>query len=228
MSLTRSCLLAASGLFVLATGMGPVAAADDGYDNVVSSLLSAVGVLKPDYSPEIEYRERAPLVLPPKMDLTTPVATGVGRPASWPQDPDVLKRRKAADEARAPILDNKLGNRKDLMSKADLIKSRSNGPDSEARSPYCGSKGNARGCLVVSPEELKAQDARYAAMGGGSDKKGDLLPGQEPDRMYLTQPPKGYLKVSKVVKAKVEAPKPVIDNANPASQLVYRPKPDDE
>ena len=225
MSLTRSSLLAATALFALATGLGPAAAADDGYDNVFSSVFSAVGLTKSDPAPDIDYRERPALVLPPKMELAKPVAAGTGRPASWPQDPDVLKRRKAAEEARAPI-GNLLGNRRDLVSRDELAKAKA-GEGITAPQPYCGSQGNARGCLVISPEQLKAEHERYASS-NGSDIKKELQPGEEPDRQYLTQPPKGYLALSKAVKATTEAPKPMIDEANPSASLVYRPKPDEE
>ena len=45
----------------------------------------------------IDYRERSPLVVPPKLDLPPPAATAAEVKApNWPKDPDE-QRRKAAD-----------------------------------------------------------------------------------------------------------------------------------
>lgn len=204
-------ILAAS---VLATGLGlaaPALAADDGYANVFSSVLGATGLIKPDAPPEIEYRERPPLVLPPQQTLPKPVAGEAKRTAAWPQDPDVVRRRKAAEEARAPIIG--VGDHAEVLSAAELAKGRAEGQPA-AGNP-CGPKGNSRGCLVVSPDELRAEGDRAEA--SNPTVKQELTAGQEPDRVYLTQPPKGYMRPTKTVKATAEAPDQRIDPANPRS-----------
>jgi hypothetical protein len=220
---------ATGAAFVLSAGLAQ--AADDGYENVVSSVLTAVGVMTPDKTPDIDYRERPALVLPPKMTLVKP-ADGAGpKTAAWPKDPDVIKRRKAAEEARAPSL-NILGNVDTKMSHDDAMKGRIDAadsgevPESAARQARCGNNGNQRSCLVLSPDEMKSMDERYEASGLGQKK--ELAVGEEPEREYLTQPPKGYLRISKAVKATTEAPKPKLDDANPKTQLMYHEKPDDE
>lgn len=209
---------------------GTAFAADDGYEDVFSSVLTAVGVLTPDKTPPIDYRERAPLVLPPKMALTKPVEPGSARTAAWPQDPDVARHRKEAAEARAPR-PNLMGNPDLKASREELMKGRlanadsSAIPDSSVRQSQCGNQGNQRGCLVVSPDELKAMDERYKASGQG--EKEEIVAGQEPDRVYLTQPPKGYLKVSKTIKAVPEAPKEHVDSSN-AKPIFEQKSTDDE
>jgi hypothetical protein len=212
----------------LSIGTGQSVAADDGYDNVFSSVLTAVGVMKSDASPEIEYRERAPLVLPPKMELAKPVPPGAARTAAWPQDPDVLKRRKAGEEARAPS-ENLLGNRRETLSKEELLKGRTaETPESAVRASNCGVNGNNRSCLLLSPDQLQAEHEHYEAAGGNSSSNKDLVAGVEPDRLYLTQPPKGYMKTTKTVKATAEAPVQRLDPGVPASALVYKQKTDDD
>ena len=58
---------------------------------------AVLGILGMDEEkPEIDYRERAPLVVPPKMVLRPPEASPIEGNKAWPQDPDV-QRRKAAD-----------------------------------------------------------------------------------------------------------------------------------
>ena len=231
MSARRIVLFAAAVSTGLGVSAGAVRAADDGYQDVLSSVLTSVGVLNADRSPEIDYRERAPLVLPPKMTLEKPVPEGSARTAAWPQDPDVVRRRREAAEARAPSL-NILGNPDLKLSHDEMMKGRiASGSDngtfeSDARHSRCGNNGNQRNCLVVNPDELKAIDERYKA--SGLAEKKDVVAGEEPDRMYLTQPPKGYLRVSKTVKATVEPPKPKQDEADPKNELKYHEKPDDE
>ena len=48
------------------------------------------------------------------------------------------------------------------------------------------------------------------------DKADTLVAGKEPDRVFLTQPPKGYLKATKAVKATTEAPLEKLDDSSPA------------
>lgn len=231
MSNRRNALVAATLAAALGCSASSAFAADDGYQDVFSSVLTAVGLLSPDKTPDIDYRERAPLVLPPKMNLAKPVNPASERTASWPQDPDVAKRRKAAAEARAPSR-NVLGNPGVVVGRDEMMKGRlANGdpsavPDSAVRQANCGNQGNQRNCLVVSPDELAAMNDRYKASGQG--EKTELVAGQEPDRVYLTQPPKGYLKVSKTIKATAEAPKPKVDDADPKAALMYHPPTDDE
>lgn len=222
-------LLAACGSAIVATGVvamglglvSPAQAADDGYANVFSSLLSVTGLIKADPPPEIEYRERAPLVLPPQTTLPPPVPPGAKRTAAWPQDPDVVRRRKEAEEARAP---RTLSDKEELLTKAEAERGRVQNKPFATNS--CGAKGNARGCLVVSPEELRAESEHYEAV--NPETKEVLAAGQEPDRDYLTQPPKGYLKVTKAVKATTEAPQPRVSESDPRAYLRARAKSDDE
>src|SRR5690242_13963355 len=75
----------------------------------VKSLLGSIGIIHKEKEPII-YNERAPLVLPPKMDLQPPVASNGAETgnANWPKDPDVAARRKAAAEAKTPYTSSEL------------------------------------------------------------------------------------------------------------------------
>jgi hypothetical protein len=102
-SLTRALRLA-----VVALGIGIVMTAgaaragdddeDDGRsfeDKIIGNIIAGVGGTNMD-NRGIDYRERSPLVVPPKLDLPPPVAaTKESKVANWPKDPDE-KRRKAA------------------------------------------------------------------------------------------------------------------------------------
>ena len=209
----RGALVAASLLGLAISGGSPAQAADDGYANVFSSVLGAVGIVKPDAPAEIEYRERPPLVIPPSTGaLPKPVTGGTKRTAAWPQDPDVLRRRKAAEEARAPnTMDPLLSNKSEMMSKEEALKGRGQGEP--VRPNDCGNDGNAHNCLVVNPDVLRAEGERFEA--ANPDKADTLVAGKEPDRVFLTQPPKGYLKATKAVKATTEAPVEKLDDSSP-------------
>lgn len=203
--------IAAVGLVGLAFAASPANAADDGYANVFTSLFNAVGIIKPDPAPDIAYRERPPLVLPPQPGLPKPVAS-VDRGAAWPKDPDVLRHRKEMDEARAPRSGMAV-DRDDQLSQAELAKGRGVSAGPEPRD--CNPNGNNRNCLLVNPDELKAQGDRFAA--ANPARTDEITAGQEPDRVFLTQPPKGYLRPTKTVKATAEAPIQKVDDANPRS-----------
>ena len=43
----------------------------------------------------IDYRERSPLVVPPKLNLPPPETANAAPKPNWPKDPDVEERRKA-------------------------------------------------------------------------------------------------------------------------------------
>ena len=51
-----------------------------------------------DDSPQINYSERAPLVIPPKRDMRQPAANPAQADPSWPKDPDEKKRARLAKE----------------------------------------------------------------------------------------------------------------------------------
>src|SRR6476620_6077367 len=69
----------------------------------IKSLLGSMGIIPKEKDP-IPYRERAPLVMPPKMELPAPAAAGAVQAANpqWPNDPDVVARKRREADARAP------------------------------------------------------------------------------------------------------------------------------
>src|SRR5688500_835579 len=92
--------LVAAGL----TAADRIAGAQAQEGMLVTNPLSSVGVT-PDDKPAIEYRERPPLVLPPRMDLREPAQPGSvqARNPQWPNDPDAVARRRREAEERTPI-----------------------------------------------------------------------------------------------------------------------------
>ena len=210
----RRIVVAAGVLGLCVAASSGARAADDGYANVFSSVLGSVGLIRGDAPPDIQYRERPPLVLPRDAALPKPV-TETKRTAAWPQDPDVLKKRNESAEAHAPhTLDPSLSNRGMMLSRDEQLKGRIAATEADkqpVRSSECGNDGKQ--CLLLSPDELKRQGEAYRAE--NPDKEEKLVAGQEPAREYLTQPPKGYMKPVKAVKATTEAPEEKADDSSP-------------
>ena len=68
-------------------------------EKIIKNLMSGIGATNMD-NKGIEYRERSPLVIPPKIDLPPPGSAAAEiKDPNWPKDPDV-QRRKAAVAAR--------------------------------------------------------------------------------------------------------------------------------
>src|SRR5882757_2342233 len=73
-------------------------------EKIIKQIMTGIGGTNMENT-GIEYRERSPLVVPPKIDLPPPATAAVEAPVpNWPKDPEV-KRRKEAKAARAK--DNK-------------------------------------------------------------------------------------------------------------------------
>jgi hypothetical protein len=190
---------AALVLSLVSIAATPAFAVDDGQQDFFSAVLGLVGVNlggNTDAGP-IDYHERAPLVLPPKTELTQPLPPVTARNQAWPQDPDVLKAKQAAELAKAP----RVTPDSDHDAAISAEESRRRGtPDPNASVPT----GDCLDNHTCDPntfwsllKNTKKEDT----------EKAELSPGQEPPREYLTQPPPGYLAMTKVVKATGEAPK---------------------
>src|SRR5437667_11727928 len=68
-------------------------------EKIIEGIMAGIGGTNME-NRGIDYRERSPLVVPPKMDLPPPAGTSAETKApNWPKDPDEA-RRKAAIAAR--------------------------------------------------------------------------------------------------------------------------------
>src|SRR6202051_2755677 len=98
-------------LAVVAVGVGLVMTAgaaraqDDDEDDktfeekIIENIITGIGGTNMEHK-GIDYRERSPLVVPPKLDLPPPeTVKGEIKDPNWPKDPDEA-RRKAAIAAR--------------------------------------------------------------------------------------------------------------------------------
>src|SRR5450631_3896558 len=105
-ALIRALRLAAIALGIgLVMTAGAVRAQDDDEDDktfeekIIEGIMAGIGGTNME-NKGIDYRERSPLVVPPRIDLPPPEASkGEIKAANWPKDPDEAKR-KAAIAAR--------------------------------------------------------------------------------------------------------------------------------
>jgi hypothetical protein len=91
-SMHRAGLLAGAMLAGLVLAPAPAMAQEGEF---MRNLLGSIGVISPE-TPQIEYRERAPLVVPPSRDLPPPAsAEALREDPRWPDDASERARRQA-------------------------------------------------------------------------------------------------------------------------------------
>lgn len=149
----------------------------------VKSILGKMGIIPEDKDP-IRYRERAPLALPPKgAQLREPLPTtdyATTNP-QWPQDPDVVERRRRNAEANLPVGESeirRMSENNPRLSQEELRRGRI------AANPRVtpGARGDsARDVLYLSPDELAA-----GRRSGTDDDERDAGPQR---RRTLAEPP---------------------------------------
>src|SRR5690349_25145847 len=84
--------------FAAVLGIGPALAEDDepSFDQkIMQGIMDGLG-FKRDGEANINYQERAPLVIPPSRDLLPPEQSNVANNPAWPKDPDVERRKAQA------------------------------------------------------------------------------------------------------------------------------------
>ena len=184
---------------VMALGAGSAWAEDDDDDTPLDSkvfrrVMKELGSRNGDEG--IEYRERAPLVVPPSRNLPPPQSeASVTRDPAWPKDPD-LARRKA----------------KSAAEKAKLRRSSGDYPSENARMLRPDElKGNPASAATSNSEpnrpgaEEAARPLNPDQLGGGSKSWWNSISSTfgvqrpesapftgEPPRTSMTAPPPGY------------------------------------
>src|SRR6478735_3772547 len=61
-------------------------------EKVIEGIMAGIGGTNME-NRGIEYRERSPLVVPPKLDLPPPAASSEVKAPNWPKDPDEARRK---------------------------------------------------------------------------------------------------------------------------------------
>jgi hypothetical protein len=168
-----------------ASAVTPVFAGDDGQAPIWTGLGGLVGLTGKDKEERIDYRERPRLVLPPKMELLPPASPNAQGAAAWPVDPDVVKARKEK-EASLSILSS--------QSDTSALRDGNYVSFDKLRADHSmpGATNASRHCTTRSATQCNTVPFRNVFESIGLLKADDVVAGQEPDRDWLTDPPKGY------------------------------------
>jgi len=186
-------MLAAIALGIgLVMTAGAVRAQDDDEDDktfeekIIEGIMAGIGGTNME-NKGIEYRERSPLVVPPKIDLPPPASASADVKApNWPKDPDEA-RRKAAIAARKK--DNKdPAEARRLLTPSELNKGKVAASARTNNDPV--QPGANSNNPILSPSQLGFTGS-FGDLFGGNKSETAPFKG-EPIRDSLTQPPAGY------------------------------------
>jgi hypothetical protein len=149
---------------------------------IFDGILSSIG-LKPESRPDIKYRERSPLVIPPSRDLPPPEKSSLTKNPDWPVDPEVKQRKvEAAAEAQSDYVDESApisGTSRDIWAHPPPGDTADGGPGTKKKEP------NFISALLHGKLPLGNKNEVATFTG-------------EPPRETLTEPPPGYLTPSPV------------------------------
>lgn len=135
----------------------------------------------------IEYRERSPLVVPPRNDLPPPeTSSDVTNVPNWPTDPDEAERRRIIAAGKQKEV---LGNEgaRPLMP-SELAVGRTRPTSRSSNEPL---QPGATTSPMLSPSQLGYTGNIFGSLFGGNKPESTQFKG-EPTRETLTQPPVGY------------------------------------
>jgi hypothetical protein len=155
-------------------------------EKIIEGIMAGIGGTNMD-NRGIDYRERSPLVVPPRIDLPPPeAAKGEIKDANWPKDPDEA-RRKAAIAARKKSKPNELEASR-ILSPGELNAGRTAPVKRTSNDPI--QPGDSVDNNLLSPSQL-GFDGKFTNLFGGNKAEIGRFKG-EPTRDTLTQPPVGY------------------------------------
>ncbi len=182
----------------VALSAAPARALDDGKGDSILDVFNFVGLGSTKEAPTIAYRERAPLVLPPKAELEKPVPPAAERAANWPQNQEAVRAAKKAQAGRmrAVSFDGTNANYAGQLAREGRI----DPADTPVKKPECSMVPDA-----VDRCDPTTMWKNLSAKQDMPDHR-QMQAGVEPEREYLTQPPKGYMAPKKVERATFDEP----------------------
>jgi type IV secretory pathway VirB10-like protein len=170
----------------------PAYAGDDDDDDepsieqkVIHGIMHGIGAVD-GTEKGIDYRERSPLVVPPKLDLPPPETRAAAPAPNWPKDPEIEEARKQrrAEKKRDKSQEGWALTPEEMKVGTARVKSATN--SDQPGNPYSAGSDEA----ILSPSKLGFKG--FGNIFSSSDKPESApFPG-EPARESLTQPPTGY------------------------------------
>ncbi len=174
-----------------------------------------------DEKPELDYRPRPPLVIPPKMELPKPIDKTVAKSPQWPNDPDVAAQRAAAEARRKPV-EKTIDGRPLSIDEMRAGRVAGAGVPTAPAEPVAPKNMSA----WIPPTEMKLIEEKLKMA-----KAAEYGPGQEPPRQWLTDPPKGYRKAVEGVAVSKPTMAPLIKDEreeNSPLAIFRKPKQNDD
>jgi hypothetical protein len=153
-------------------------------EKIIDKLMKGAGATNMESANPIDYRERSPLVVPPKLDLPPPASATQANAPNWPKDPDVQRRQAAAAARRKENKDPVEASRPLTPAEMKIGKTAKSKQDQPM-----GVAGSTP--TMLSPSQLGSKIGLFGMFKGGSDSESKQFT-SEPDRETLTQPPAGY------------------------------------
>lgn len=183
------------GAALLATAL-PARAADDdlAFDTkILRGLMQSLGLRRD--GEEINYQERAPLVIPPSRALPPPERSGavIANNPAWPKDQDVLRQKQDAERERTAIK----GAGEQIEHDQRVLRPDELAPGPKPRiarrsgSPDAQTSNTSRFGERLSPAQLGYKCWLFSDMFGSSPEETAQFT-REPPRASLTAPPPGY------------------------------------
>ena len=192
-ALTHALRLAAIALGIgLVMTTGAVRAQDDDEDDktfeekIIEGIMAGIGGTNME-NRGIDYRERSPLVVPPKLDLPPPASASADVKApNWPKDPDEARRKAAIAARKKENKDPVEASR--ILTPSELNKGKVAATARGSDDPI--QPGSQNNNPILSPSQL-GYNGSFSGLFGGSKSETAPFKG-EPTRESLTQPPSGY------------------------------------
>ena len=190
----RAALFGAAVCVALAAHVAPALAGDDDDDDepsfeqkIIRGVMHGIGAVN-GTEKGIDYRERSPLVVPPKLNLPPPETSASAKPPqpNWPKDPEVEARRKARLDEKSRDKSKEGWALTPEEMKVGTARAKTATNSDQPGNPYTSGPEND---AVLSPSKLG-----FKGLGNifnGSKPEVAQFPG-EPPRESLTQPPSGY------------------------------------
>jgi hypothetical protein len=196
--ISRAALGCALGVSMLLAVAPARAAGDENIPldtQVMRKIMSGLGLKRDGDSDGINYRERAPLVIPPGLSSLPPPekpgAAVVNNPA-WPVDPDLKRKKETAAAERKSRLnaDQQLQRDQSALRPDEMTpgpRPRNMPAPSAPGSADTSPNGNGS---QIAPSALGYNGGLWNMMFGEKSDVGQFT--GEPGRVTLTEPPPGY------------------------------------
>jgi hypothetical protein len=153
-----------------------------GVGSIFGPAIGFTGLGGGEKPPPIEYREHGKLVLPPNTELPPPGASATADPA-WPVNQEIVRKKALKEEGKKSIAgvgDARLRYTHPFPAN-EPVTVRAVDPDGQT--VRCEGGGCGSGSSVLS----NLNPLKWVGMG-----KSNAALGPEPDREWLTDPPKGF------------------------------------